>query len=94
MTTLLGYLAALADARGDEELAAFHRDWETRMGEAERAVEDAVLALAAHPDSAVEPADTSPAGRAGQGLANTVGTFGEALDASLVGRAARRLRRD
>ena len=52
-----------------------------------------MLALAAHPDSAVEPADPSPAGRAGQGLANTVGTFGEAFDASLVGRAARRLRR-
>jgi hypothetical protein len=89
---LLGYLAALADARGDEELATFHREWETRMGEAERAVEDAVLALASQPDSAVEPADTSPAGRTGQGLANAVGTFGEAFDASLAGRAARRLR--
>jgi hypothetical protein len=89
---LLAYLAGLADARGDEELAAFHREWEARMGEAERAVEDAVLALAANPDAAVLPADPSPAGRTGQGLANAVGTFGEAFDASPVGRAARKLR--
>jgi hypothetical protein len=92
VVTLLGYLAALADARGDAELAAFHRGWQERMGKVEEAVSDAALALAADPDSAVLPADSGAVGRAGHGLANAFGTFGEAFDASPVGRAARRLR--
>jgi hypothetical protein len=90
---LLGYLAGLADARGDTELAAFWREWQEQMGLVEEAVSDAVMALAADPDSAVLPADPGPAGRAGHRLANAFGTFGEAFDASPVGRAARRLRR-
>jgi hypothetical protein len=92
VVTLLGYLAALADARGDAELAAFWRGWQERMGKVEEAVSDAVLALAADPDSAVLPADPGPVGRAGHGVANALGTFGEAFDASPVGRAARRSR--
>jgi hypothetical protein len=93
LTMLLGYLAALADQRGDQDLAAFHREWETVLRGHERAVADAVLALATSPEDAVAPADDSPAGRAGAGLADAIGTFGEAFDASLVGRAARRLGR-
>jgi hypothetical protein len=92
LITLLAYLAALADVRGDAELAAFHREWQEQLGRVEAAVSDAVLALAADPDSAVLPADPGPVGRAGHGLANAFGTFGEAFDASPVGRAARRLR--
>jgi hypothetical protein len=90
VTTLLGYLGALAEAR-DGELAAFFREWEARLRVHERAVADAVLALAAAPEDAVAPADPGPAGRAGAGLADAIGTFGEAFDASVVGRAARRL---
>jgi hypothetical protein len=93
VVTLLGYLAALADARGDSELAAFHRSWQERMGTVEEAVSDAVLVLAGDPDSAVLPADSGAVGRAGHGLANAMGTFGEAFDGSPVGRVARRLRR-
>jgi hypothetical protein len=89
ITILLGYLAELAS---DPDLAAFWREWETQFGDVEASVEEAVLALAADPDAAVEPADPGPAGRAGHGLANAFGTFGEAFDASPVGRAARRLR--
>jgi hypothetical protein len=92
LITLLAYLAALADAREDAELAAFHREWQEQMGGVEEAVSDAVRALAGDPDSAVLPADPGPLGRAGQGVANAFGTFGEAFDASPVGRAARRLR--
>jgi hypothetical protein len=92
VTVLLGYLAALADAREDAELAAFHREWQEQMGEVEAAVSDAVPALAADPDGAVLPAAPGPLGRAGHGVANAFGTFGEAFDASVVGRAARRLR--
>jgi hypothetical protein len=89
ITILLGYLAVLAS---DPELEAFWREWETQFGDVEASVEKAVLALAADPDAAVEPADPGPAGRAGHGLANAFGTFGEAFDASAAGRAARRLR--
>jgi hypothetical protein len=89
--TLLGYLAALAEARGDSSLAGFFGGWETRLRPHERAVADAVLALAATPEEAIAPADGSPAGRAGAGLADAIGTFGEAFDASLAGRVARRL---
>jgi hypothetical protein len=89
ITILLGYLAVLAS---DPELEAFWREWETQFGDVEASVEEAVLALAADPDSAVQPADPGPAGRAGHGLANAFGTFGEAFDASPAGRAARRLR--
>lgn len=92
VVTLLRYLAALADARGDSEMAAFHRSWETRLDAIERSLSDAVLALAADPDSAVAPADPSAVGRAGHRLATAMGTFGEAFDASPVGRTARRLR--
>src|SRR5215210_2834342 len=31
LTTLLGYLGALASTRGDEPLAAFHARWEARL---------------------------------------------------------------
>jgi hypothetical protein len=92
VVTLLAYLAALADARADAELAAFFGGWREQMGEAEAAVSDAVLALGSDPDSAVLPADPGPFGRAGHGVANAFGTLGEAFDASPVGRAARRLR--
>jgi hypothetical protein len=93
VVTLLGYLVALAEVRGDSELAAFHREWQEQMGWVEESVREAVLALAADPDSAVLPADPGPVGRAGHGAANAFGTLGEAFDASPVGRVARRLRR-
>ena len=50
-----------------------------------------MLALAADPDYAIRPA-AGALGRAGHGVANALGTFGEAFDGSPVGRAARRLR--
>jgi hypothetical protein len=91
VTTLLLYLAALADGREDTAFAAFHREWAERIGEARDAVRDAAIALAEDPEGAVRPAEPSALGRAGQGAANAVGTVGEAIDGSPLGRAARRL---
>jgi hypothetical protein len=92
VTTLLAYLAALADRRGDARLAAWHRRWEVRMREAQERVMATVVAMASDPDAAILPASQTAAGRAGHGLANALGTLGEAIDGSVVGRAARKMR--
>jgi hypothetical protein len=93
VTIALAYLAALADRRGDAEFAAWLRGWETRL----RAIEDEARAAAAaegaEPERAIEPAGPGALGRAGHAVANGLGTLGEALDGSPVGRAARKLRR-
>ena len=93
VATLLAYLSALADRRGDTQLAAWHRRWEARMREAEDAVMASVMGLAEDPDDAIRPASQTRVGRAGHGLASGLGTLGEAIDGSAVGRAARRLSR-
>ena len=90
VTTLLAYLSALADRRGDAMLAAWHRRWEVRLREAEDKVMATVVAMAEDPADAVLPASPTTAGRAGHSLANAIGTLGEAIDGSLVGRAARK----
>ena len=90
VTTLLGYLAALARTRGDAGLAAWHEGWERRL----RALEDrgraAAAAMAADPQDAIAPADEGTLGRAGAKLGAAVGTLGEAIDSSAIGRLARR----
>jgi hypothetical protein len=92
VTTLLLYLAALADGRADVALAAFHRRWAGEIGAARDAVRDAAIALAEDPEDAVRPAEPSAVGRAGHGAATVVGTMGEAIDGSPLGAAARKLR--
>ena len=94
VSTLLGYLNRLATARGDEELAAFHAGWEERMRAVEEEARAAAIGLGCEPADAVTPAEQGPLGRAGHRVAASVGAAGEALDASPVGRAARRFRRD
>ena len=91
VTTLLAYLSALADRRGDAMLAAWHRRWEVRLREAEEKVMATVVAMAADPGDAIEPASQTTAGRAGHSIANALGTAGEAFDGSPAGRAARKL---
>ena len=91
VTTLLAYLSALADRRGDAMLAAWHRRWEVRLREAEEQVMATVVAMAADPGDAIEPASQTTAGRAGHSIANALGTAGEAFDGSPAGRAARKL---
>ena len=93
LTTLLGYLGRLAATRDDDQLAGFHRRWEARLRELEQEARDAAIALAGDPAAAVVPAEQGPLGRAGHRVANAVGTAGEAIDGSALGRAARRFRR-
>jgi hypothetical protein len=90
VTTLLAYLSALADRRGDAMLAAWHRRWEVRLREAEERVTATIVAMAGDPDEAILPASQTTAGRAGHSLANALGTAGEAFDGSPLGRAARK----
>jgi hypothetical protein len=90
LTTLLAYLGQLAATRGDDQLAGFHRRWEARLREIETDARAAAIELGCEPAGAVIPADQGPLGRAGHRIANAVGTAGEAIDASALGRAARR----
>ena len=91
IVTLLAYLSALADRRGDAMLAAWHRRWEVRLRDTEEKVMATVVAMAEDPGDAIEPASRTTAGRAGHSLANALGTAGEAFDGSPAGRAARKL---
>jgi hypothetical protein len=93
VTIALGYLAALADQRRDASLAGWHRGWETRLRAIEEEARAVAVAAGGDPEGAIEPAGPGAWGRAGHAVANGLGTLGEALDASPVGRAARKLRR-
>jgi hypothetical protein len=86
VTTLLGYLAALADGRSDTALAGWLRSWESRLRRIEDEVRAAAIAEGSAPERAVLAADGSRVGRAGHAIAVKVGTLGEAYDR----RAARR----
>ena len=92
VTMLLGYLGELADLRGDADLAAWHRGWETRLRGIEESARAIAVAEGREPDRAIEPAGPGSLGRAGHAVANGLGTLGEAIDGSAVGRAARKLR--
>jgi hypothetical protein len=91
VATLLLYLAALAERRGDAGLAAFHHRWAAEISAARDAVRDAAIGLAGNPEDAVRPADGGVLGRAGHSAANALGTVGEAFDGSPLGKAARRV---
>jgi hypothetical protein len=90
LRTLLAYLAELASTRDDEALAAFHRGWEERLLDIERRAREAAVACGRHPAAAITPAWDSAAGQAAHRAAHAIGTLGEWIDASGVGRAARR----
>ncbi|MDQ6914383.1 MAG: hypothetical protein M3155_01065 [Actinomycetota bacterium] len=80
VTTLLGYLAEVARARGDEPLADACGRWERKLRRLESRVRKAAIASGGDPDAAVEPLDQGPLGRAGQRLAYAAGTVGEWVD--------------
>lgn len=86
LSTLAGYLGEVAHSRGDEELAGFIHGWERKLRRMENAVRKAAIEQGAAPDSAVQPLDASPLGRAAHGVGYAMGTVGEWLDR----RAARR----
>ena len=80
VATLLGYLACIAESRGDERLMEFGRRWERRMRRTENAVRAAAIELGTTPDAAIERLDRSPAGRAAHGLGFLIGSVGEWAD--------------
>jgi len=80
LTTLLGYLAAVAEHQGDERRREFCSRWEGRLRRHENAARKAAMAMGTDPDSAVEPFDTSPAGRAAQKAGYAMGALGEWVD--------------
>jgi hypothetical protein len=92
VTTLLGYLSEIADRRGDAALAAWEREWRERFEALETDARATATRLGASPDAAIEPAEPSALGRAGHAVAMGVGTLGEAIDSSALGRMARRRR--
>ncbi len=90
VTTLLGYTAQLATTRGDAPLAAWHHEWEQRLRALEERGRAAAAAMGADPEAAIAPADDGTLGRAGARFGAAVGTLGEAIDSSPLGRLARR----
>jgi hypothetical protein len=80
LTTLLPYLAGLARRRRDDELAAFLEQRELALTEVERRARVVAVEQSADPDGAIEPADPSPAGRAGARLGELFGALGEGID--------------
>ncbi|HEX2105886.1 MAG TPA: hypothetical protein VHF51_19705 [Solirubrobacteraceae bacterium] len=86
VVTLLAYLAALAAARGDEELRALCAEGERRLAAHARELRDAVVALGGRPDEATAPAVASAAGRVGHRAAAALGAFGEWVDRRAVAR--------
>ena len=87
---LLAYLGGVAERKGDADLLDFCRSGEEMLAEAEDGARRAYAAMAADPDAAVAPLDSTLAGRAGIRTAVTLGAVGEWLDRQLAGR--RRLR--
>ena len=92
LTTLLPYLAGLARGRGDERLARWHGGWKRRLAKVEKPALELAVAAGEDPDRAVEPLLDGPAGRAAHGVAHVVGTLGEWVDTSPIGRVARKRR--
>jgi hypothetical protein len=88
--TLLLYLAELARSRGDADLADWEESWQRRLQRHERAVRRVAVATGSDPDAAIEPLLDNPAGRAAHGVQNAVGTVGEWVDTSAVGRGVRK----
>ena len=81
VVTLLGYLASVSQANGNQDLVDFCHTWEATMLEVERAVRAAAVDLGQSPDYAIEPLDGSAVGRAAHGFAQgLVGGFGEWFD--------------
>lgn len=80
VVTLLAQLAALAEARGDEDLAGFCRGWEKRLRPEVKAVRKAAVKLGGDPDRAAKPLDSSPLGQVVHRAGWALGTLGEWFD--------------
>jgi hypothetical protein len=86
VVTLLAYLGAVSEGRGHAQLANLCHSWAARLDAAARKAKDAMRELAADPDSAIEPLDSSPLGRFAHSTAYAMGTVGEWVDRRLARR--------
>jgi len=86
VTTLLAYLAAVSEARGDPKLPEFCRSWERRLRRQVGATRKAAIEWGSDPDAAIQPLDVSPAGRAAHRVAWAAGTVGEWTDRQIARR--------
>jgi hypothetical protein len=86
VVTLLGYLEQLARTRGDEALRGFCSEQRARLMQVERAARAAAIELGRDPDAAIQPLDSSPAGKVAHGAASAIGTVGEWLDRRASGK--------
>lgn len=86
VTTLLAYLAAVAESRAHADLAELCGRWERKLRRTESAVRKAVAGSGADPDGAIAPLDGSLAGRAAHSVGFVTGTFGEWFDRRAAGR--------
>ena len=91
--TLLPYLAGVARGRGDESLARWYGGWKRKLAAVEKRARELAIAAGDDPEAAVEPLIDSAAGRAAHGVAYAIGTLGEWVDTSAVGRGARKAAR-
>jgi hypothetical protein len=80
VVTLLGQLAELASARGDNELERFDRRWAKQLAPELDAIRRAAIALGASPDRAGAPLDTSVLGQVIHRAGWALGTLGEWFD--------------
>ena len=80
VTTLLLFLAEVADSRADERCGGFCRKWERSLRRTENAARKAAAESGQDPDDAIALLDESPAGKAAHGAAYAMGTLGEWLD--------------
>jgi hypothetical protein len=81
VVTLLGYLAAVSETNGNDDLVDFCHTWEARMLEVEQRVRAAAVDFGRSPDQAIQPLHPTPVGRAAHGFAQgLVGGLGEWFD--------------
>jgi len=80
LVTLLGYLEQVARTRSDDDLRAFCSEQRTRLMPVERTARAAAIELGSTPDEAVEPLDSSTAGKVAHGAAYAMGSVGEWFD--------------
>ena len=80
VVTLLGYLEQVARTRGDERLRSFCSEQRGQLMPIERSVRAAAIELGSTPDAAIEPLDSSAAGKVAHGAAYAMGTLGEWFD--------------
>jgi hypothetical protein len=86
VTTLLRYLHELSTNNGPPDIAELCDAWDKRFSRIESNARKAAVGLGRDADSATEPLDSSPLGKAGQRVGSAIGALGEASDRVLARR--------